>query len=254
MDWTANWNVFIFAGQSNAEGVYSPLPNQSTFEDIQNFGVDYRWHTALEPCSNQGDESYVVDFVNYNEMGGYGATKRFGIELRARIPGAKVGMVNVARGGTSITAWQKTSGLSDETLYGAMVKRVRAASTLGQVRALVWIQGEGDTIPANAATAQIYDQYLAALVSNLRADLGLPNLPVIIAGLGNNTHADMADYPNWSLVRSKQIAAAAAIQNSVYVNMSDVTLTYNLVHYNVPGYNTLAARMAQAYYDQFYGQ
>lgn len=87
-----------------------------------------------------------------------------------------IGLVPCAVGGTKIQKWAKGLGL-----YDSMVQRATAAVDEkrggGKIEALLWYQGETDTI--NLDDAEIYAEKMETLVRNIRADLGLPHLPVI---------------------------------------------------------------------------
>jgi Carbohydrate esterase, sialic acid-specific acetylesterase len=87
-----------------------------------------------------------------------------------------IGLVPCAVGGTKIQKWAKGLGL-----YDSMVKRAKSAVEEkkggGRIEALLWYQGETDTI--NLDDAEIYSENLETLIRNVRADLGLPHLPVI---------------------------------------------------------------------------
>lgn len=239
-----NFPMFLWAGQSNAVGV-APVYAQSIYEDIQVMGDDYRWHIAKEPCDNSSGNDFYIDDINHDSMAGYGAIKRFGIELRYLIPNIQVGIVPCARSGTSIRSWQRN--LSDTSLYGAMLKRAKAATTRGKFKAFVFIQGEGDSLSFNYEYANNWNVLFRDMVLSLRYDLEIPNLPVIFAQLAKHT-GDPEKYVYWELVKEKQALAETETSNSKMVVMDDVSLTINCVHYNVAGYNTLAKRLANAYY------
>lgn len=87
-----------------------------------------------------------------------------------------IGLVPCAVGGTKIQKWAKGLGL-----YDSMVRRAKAAVQEkkggGRIEALLWYQGETDTI--NLDDAEIYSEKMETLIRNIRADLGLPHLPVI---------------------------------------------------------------------------
>jgi Carbohydrate esterase, sialic acid-specific acetylesterase len=87
-----------------------------------------------------------------------------------------IGLVPCAVGGTKIQKWAKGLGL-----YDSMVKRAKAAveekNGGGRIEALLWYQGETDTISLD--DAEIYSEKMETLIRNVRVDLGLPHLPVI---------------------------------------------------------------------------
>ena len=70
-----------------------------------------------------------------------------------------------------------------EPLYEAAVARARAALAAGggTLAAVLWFQGESDTIELDDATA--YGGRMERLVNDFRADLGIPDLLVIQVSL-----------------------------------------------------------------------
>ncbi|GJN11981.1 hypothetical protein PR202_ga30221 [Eleusine coracana subsp. coracana] len=88
--------------------------------------------------------------------------------------GLVLGLVPAAVGGTRIWMWAR-----GQPLYEAAVARARAAVDAGggTIGAVLWFQGESDTIELHDATA--YGGRMERLVNDFRADLGLPNLLVI---------------------------------------------------------------------------
>ena len=84
-----------------------------------------------------------------------------------------VGLVVNARGGSSINSWLKGS---KDGYYEEALSRVRIAMKQGGVlKAILWHQGEAD-----CSNPEAYKQKLISLVKDLREDLGMPNLPVVV--------------------------------------------------------------------------
>jgi hypothetical protein len=51
----------------------------------------------------------------------------------------------------------------------------------GEIRALLWYQGESDTLHQH--DAESYQVNMERFINNVREDLGLPSLPIIQVGL-----------------------------------------------------------------------
>lgn len=101
--------------------------DQTPHPRVYAFGPDYRWRRAIEPL---GDAP------------GVGPGLAFAKEVASRQPEMVIGLVPCARGGTSILAWQRS--LSERSLYGACLSRARAASVVGEIAGLLFLQGESD--------------------------------------------------------------------------------------------------------------
>nr|XP_043616288.1 probable carbohydrate esterase At4g34215 [Erigeron canadensis] len=90
--------------------------------------------------------------------------------------GVLLGLVPCAVGGrlgTPISEWEKGSFLYKQLLRRAKVAR-RAG---GSIRALLWYQGESDTV--SEVDANMYKRRLLKLFNNLRADLKSPSLAIL---------------------------------------------------------------------------
>lgn len=86
----------------------------------------------------------------------------------------EVGLVPCAVGGTAIKEWARGC-----YLYENMIKRAKASveSDQGRIRAVLWYQGESDTLSKQCVDA--YRGNMEKLIDNVRQDLGLPQLPII---------------------------------------------------------------------------
>ena len=84
-----------------------------------------------------------------------------------------VGLVVNARGGSSINSWLKGS---KDGYYEEALSRVRIAMKQGGVlKAILWHQGEADCHHPEA-----YKEKIIQLMTDLRNDLGMPDLPVVV--------------------------------------------------------------------------
>nr|GEU99621.1 molybdenum cofactor sulfurase [Tanacetum cinerariifolium] len=84
-----------------------------------------------------------------------------------------IGLVPCAIGGSGIDEWSR-----DKRLYKRLVNRAKVAvKSGGEIRAVLWFQGERDTI--NITDAESYKGKLQKLFIDLRYDLKSPLLPVI---------------------------------------------------------------------------
>ena len=84
-----------------------------------------------------------------------------------------IGLVPCAVGGTAIREWAR--GMP---LYENMVNRAKeAVKSGGQIKALLWYQGESDT--SKYDDAKLYKANMEKLIQNVRQDVGSPSLPII---------------------------------------------------------------------------
>ncbi|CAN1274119.1 Probable carbohydrate esterase At4g34215 [Linum perenne] len=178
-------DIFILAGQSNMAGrggVYHgkwngvvPRPSASS-PSILRLSGRMEWERASEPLHMDID-------VGKNKTCGVGPGMAFanamllnnGINNSSTSSGIVVGLVPCAVGGTRIRQWRR-----GRRLYRGMVARARAAaaSNGGKIRGLLWYQGESDTV--RREDAEGYKGRLEKLILDVRSDLGIPTLPLLL--------------------------------------------------------------------------
>lgn len=175
--------VFILAGQSNMlgrggvtkttlysgeemkvwDGVVPPEshPNPAVFR----LDGELRWELAHEPLSYG---------IYCTITCGVGIGMAFANRLLEIDPNfGVVGLVPSAAGGTSITNW---SGDAYNNPYKVLAKRAKfAIKNGGNLRAILWYQGETDT--RWSRNAKNYKTHLQKFIHKIRNDLGLPLLP-----------------------------------------------------------------------------
>ncbi|PKA51482.1 putative carbohydrate esterase [Apostasia shenzhenica] len=172
----AKGNIFILSGQSNMSGrggvknrqwdgvlPEACRPNPSILR-LSGAGA---WEPAREPLHFDIDVSKTC---------GIGPGMPFANFLRPQIPqDSDIGLVPCAEGGTAIIEWERGS-----RLYSQMVRRAKEAvssSAAAEIKAVIWFQGESDTLSDEDAGA--YRGRMEKLIGDLRSDLGLPSLPFI---------------------------------------------------------------------------
>lgn len=172
--------IFVLSGQSNMagrggvhhrrwDGVVPPeaAPDPS----IQRLSAALEWEEARESLHADIDTTKTC---------GVGPGMVF---ARAVLPclhedgpgeGARtgIGLVPCAVGGTAIQEWAR-----GECLYEQMVSRARVAAQYGEIEAVLWYQGESDA--DSDASAAAYRGNIEMLIANVRADLGMEQLPFI---------------------------------------------------------------------------
>ncbi|KAJ3706197.1 hypothetical protein LUZ61_009902 [Rhynchospora tenuis] len=225
--------VFILAGQSNmaGRGPLSSDTDPSPHLSVLRLNRWLHWETAREPMH------YDIDV---NKTCGVGPGLVFAKSVLQKVHSSYgevvIGLVPCAVGGTKIEKWTKGFGL-----YDSAVKRAKAAVEAkrggGRIEALLWYQGETDTI--NFDDAEVYAEKMETLIRNFRADLGLPHLPVIqvalASGEGNYT--------------GKVRAAQKGIQlhNVRTVDAYGLPLLNDNLHLNTEAQIRLGHMLAQSY-------
>ncbi|RZC66942.1 hypothetical protein C5167_010628 [Papaver somniferum] len=174
-------NIFILAGQSNMVGEGGVVfannfwdgiipteckPNPS----IIRFSSQRKWVKAQEPLHAD---------IDVNKLCGVGPGMAFANTLRQKDSRniGTIGLVPCAIGGTRISQWARGT-----QLYNMFITRSQKSLTEGgRIRAVLWYQGESDTVSRKDADS--YGHNLKNFVLNFRQDLHLPMLPFVQVAL-----------------------------------------------------------------------
>ena len=157
-------HIYLLIGQSNMAGrAQIPEDAAGPIDRCMLLNDQNAWEPATNPLNRH---SPIRKGPGMQKLGpGYGFAKK----MTEAAPGATLGLVVNARGGTSIDEWHAKS-----ELYRSARKRAREAMKHGTLKGVLWHQGESDM-----AKPDDYLAKLQTLVANLRADLNNPNLPFI---------------------------------------------------------------------------
>jgi hypothetical protein len=163
----SSFDLYVCIGQSNMAGRATLTPEvMDTLQNVYLLNDKGNFEPAVNPLNRY---STVRKDLSMQRLGpAYGFAKEM-----ARQTKRPVGLVVNARGGSSINSWLKGS---KDGYYEEALSRVRIAMKQGGVlKAILWHQGEAD-----CSNPEAYKQKLISLVKDLREDLGMPNLPVIV--------------------------------------------------------------------------
>ncbi|KAG2571748.1 probable carbohydrate esterase At4g34215 [Panicum virgatum] len=240
--------IFVLSGQSNMagrggvhrrrwDGVVPPegAPDPS----IQRLSAALDWEEAREPLHADIDTAKTC---------GVGPGMVFAravlpcLQEGTSVEGARagtgigIGLVPCAVGGTAIREWAR-----GERLYEQMVCRARVAARYGEIEAVLWYQGESDAESDAAAAA--YRGNIERLIANVRADLGMPQLPFIQVALASG------DKRNIEKVRSAQFRVN--LPNVVTVDAMGLALNEDNLHLTTESQVKLGNMLAEAYIKNF---
>lgn len=270
-------DLIVVAGQSNAVGfdaIASELPG-----DPADGTVLFRWRcgdpppddhdsrgthgwTTLspqplgKPLSRSSAEAMNPPHPDASRQYGNFARPEggFGPEIgMARALAAKesrpLAILKVAFSGTSVAKdWGPALTEPQGACYRALLAEFRAATEAAREtgislrpRALVWVQGESD---ANAEAAPKYEENLAAMLGQLRKDLGAPDLILLI---GVNTRFGNGKNPHMPAIIAAQKALDARLPKCAYVDTAGAeTLPPSHTHFTSAGTLEIGKRYAEA--------
>jgi hypothetical protein len=225
--------LFLLAGQSNMAG-RGVVEDQDRVENprVLMFDRTQTWKPAVDP-------------VHFDKaIAGVGPGRSFGIALANADSTIRVGLIPVAIGGSPISSWEP--GALDRATqthaWDDAIARAKAAMKDGELKAILWHQGESDS---NAEAAPLYEQRLRALIERFRTELGNPTLPFIIGQLGR------FDGKAWDAPRiqvdSVQRALAAVMPNVAFVSSEGLKDKGDNTHFTAAAARELGRRYAEAY-------
>ena len=264
-------DLILVAGQSNAVGfdayaeelpadpkdaatmfwwrVGDPPPDQ--FD-----GTSARQWTTLQfqprtpAMSGDAAKKTGRQYGNFNKKtkGGFGPEIGMVRTLSTR-ESCPLAVIKTAFSGTSVAGdWNVGLPGKADTCYGAMIDEAKAAIVVAQAkgvtlrpRAFVWVQGESD---ANAKDSQVYAANLTKMLQRLRADLGAPDLILL---LGVNTRFGNGKNAFMPKIIEAQKEVAAALPRARYVDTAGAeTLPPSHTHFTAVGTLEVGRRYAEA--------
>jgi len=196
---------FLMIGQSNMAGRgrlndVPPIANERLLM-LRNG----RWRPLAEP-------------VNYDRpFSGTCLGTSFADEYSRRF-NCDTGLIPCADGGTSLEEWAV-----DGQLYSHAVSQTLLAMRISEVKGILWHQGEADSKKEENALG--YEKHFMVIISALKKECDLENVPVIMGELGyflseykqgecrfyqqvNKALADIAArYPGYALASSKGLSS-----------------------------------------------
>ncbi|XP_059637570.1 probable carbohydrate esterase At4g34215 isoform X2 [Cornus florida] len=230
-----NNSIFILAGQSNMAGRGGVIngtwdgivPTQCQPNPrILRLTAGLEWEAAHEPLHADIDVKTC----------GVGPGMAFANAVLTKEPRlGKVGLVPCAVGGTKIDEWGRGG-----RLYNELVKRAGVALVGGgSIRAILWYQGETDTVILQ--DAEVYKQKLKTFFSDLRSDLKSPSVPIFQVALASGQG------PYTEIVREAQLRVSAELQNVKCVDAKGLPLEPDGLHLSMPAQVRLGEMLADAF-------
>ncbi|MGI9245082.1 MAG: sialate O-acetylesterase, partial [Verrucomicrobiales bacterium] len=160
-------HIYLLIGQSNMAG-RAPFGEEESgaIERCLLLNAEDQWEPAKNPFNRYSTIRKGLGMQKMNP--GYSFAKA----MLESDPDITIGLVVNAKGGSSIKEWAKGT-----EFYNEAVRRARAAEKSGELKGILWHQGESDREDPD------YLPKLKAMIANLREDLGHPLLPFVCGQL-----------------------------------------------------------------------
>lgn len=229
-----DYDIYLLIGQSNMAG-----RGELSVHDLD--AIEGVWllnpEGEIEPASNPMNKySSIRKDIKMQKMSPACA---FGKTLHKKT-GKKILLIVNARGGSTIEEWEK--GNKGTHFYEEALRRAKASSKYGDLKAIIWHQGE-----SNASHPQDYLPKLSAFVTHLRHDLNKPDLP-FVAG-------EIAQWNEYAKKINPKIQSIPAIINhSAYITSvgAQPLKDFNDPHFSRSGSNLMGWRYAYKILEMVY--
>ncbi|WP_437718257.1 sialate O-acetylesterase [Sorangium sp. So ce448] len=278
--------VFVLAGQSNmvGYGVGRQLPVELQSQpDV--------WYDHYNPDAREGGPYAAATSADWGPLEPKGEARRYGPEITfgraiaAAYPEHRIAIVKMAQGGTNLVEhWGRGLAPDPEVLYKsqlyhALLGKLDSATYEGdralrypeevtrldgalarleseghpyEIAALVWMQGENE---AGWSAAFSYGDTLRGFIAAIRADLGVPGLPVVLGRVSDNLYPAnggpiaAGKEANIDAVRAAQVTVAEEDPRAAWVDTDDFTVRApdDAYHFDSAAYQLLGERFAEAY-------
>lgn len=215
-------DIYLLIGQSNMAGRAEVKgADKDTLNNVYLFTgmVGNEWEKAANPLNKY---SSIRKKMSMQKMGpGYHFAKKMSKE------GKLIGLVVNAKGGTKIEQW-----LPGTEFYNEATERTKEALKYGELKGIVWHQGE-----ANASKYMEYPQKIKTLIEAFRSEFNTPNLPVVVGQIAE-------DKPNRSNFNKMLLTLPTQI-NSTGVVKRKGTKTTDGSHFDAKSQQRLGKRYAK---------
>lgn len=167
-------HLYLLMGQSNMAGRGELDSAAASQHDnrVWMLNQDQQWVPARHPIH-----------FDKPDISGSGLGLQFGIDMADSDPDVTIGLVPCAVGGTAISRWEP--GQYDEATkthpYDDAQQRLRRAMEDGEVKGILWHQGEADSFDSLAGA---YTGKFLELLERVRKEVGNPDIPVVVGQLG----------------------------------------------------------------------
>ena len=183
-------HLYLLMGQSNMAGRGQiGAEDKTPHPRVLLFTLQGKWEPAVEPVTH--DKPGML---------GVGPGLAFGKAMAASDPGVTIGLVPCAVGGTPLKRWERRGDL-----YSNAVQRARLAMREGTLKGILWHQGESDS--GTATNANSYGDRLSRMIQDIRADLGVPDLPFVVGQIGEFLYDRGPEHSPYARVVNGALAA-----------------------------------------------
>lgn len=170
----------------------------------------------------------ATDPVHFDKsLAGVGLARTFAEDYLIDHPGVTIGLIPAAHGGSPISTWEpgKYFDQTDSYPYDDAIQRTNIALESGDIKAVLWHQGESDSHPG---LSEIYETKLQDLIDRLREDIPLEETPILLGQLGQfepwGKHTINVDTATQNIANEDPLIG--------YVSSDNLTSKEDNIHFN----------------------
>jgi hypothetical protein len=228
--------VFILAGQSNMAGRGLVEP-QDTIPDRRIFTIN-----------KNGDIIIAKEPLHFYEptLTGLDCGLSFAKALIRQIPDSiSVLLIPCAVGGSSVSQWSGDITYREVKLLTNFKEKAGIGMRYGQIKGILWHQGESDTNPVDMP---LYKSRISQLFGEFRRITGNNQLPVLIGELGSYSENNEL----WQGINGQIRAYISSDPYSRIIYTSDLKEKGDRIHFNSEGQRIMGERFASEFIKSFY--
>ncbi len=228
-----NFHLFLLTGQSNMAGRgIIEKSDKVPHPRVLALGKDGKWRLALAP-------------IHFDKtVAGVGLATSFAEAIAEKYPNVTIGLIPAACGGSPISSWEP-GGYHSQTRshpWDDAIARARVAMKDGELKGILWHQGESDGKPG---LAEAYEGKLEDLFQRFRRELNVSELPIVLGQLGQFPEKPWNEYR--MLVNNAHIAVSKRMGKVVFVPSDGLTPNSDFVHFDTRSLRIFGKRYAEAY-------
>lgn len=220
---------FLMIGQSNMAGRGFPKDVTPINDEHIKMLRNGLWQVMSEP-------------INYDRpVAGIGLVASFAAAWRLQHPNEAIGLIPCADGGTSLDDWAVGGALFDHAVFQA-----KLAQRSSKLDGILWHQGESDSTPERA---EHYSAKLTVIMDALRRELDVPEIPLIIGGLGDFLTSGVYGqyFTAYPVVNSALQKFAETTPHCYFVTAAGLTANPDEIHFNAASQRIFGIRYFNAF-------
>jgi hypothetical protein len=225
--------LYLLAGQSNMAGRGKvEEQDKTTHPRIWMLSKDNTWVLATEPL--HFDKPDVI---------GVGPGFAFAKALAEADTNVVIGLIPSAVGGSPIEVWEpgKYYEPTKSHPYDDAMKRTKIAIQKGELKGILWQQGESDS---DSLHSGLYAEKLQALVSRFRKELSMKSLPFVA---GTMAEFYVNGHPYAKVVNEAIIKLPEKVKNTSFVSGAGLTEKGDQTHFDSISARELGRRYAEVF-------